>query len=196
MTVKTKKARYVSKSIVLCCGPWSSRVLSDLGICHPLTVCYFFPDNILLLLHYQRVNMDKSCGLDSFFLLQTVAVQVCYWKMKPGYDNLQIPGFVHLDTLVYGLPSAEYPGLFKVLCSGSHVILLVISSMLFSSSLTDLLFCNAIWRLHLVHRLGSTVAHRANQIQETTLIKTRRRNSCNNWNCLLLTNFHNWCRSL
>lgn len=48
--------------------------------------------------------------------LEPQAIQVCYWKAKPGVNHRTMPTFIALTptTHVYGLPTAEYDGLVKI----------------------------------------------------------------------------------
>ncbi|XP_072033497.1 peroxisomal sarcosine oxidase-like isoform X2 [Amphiura filiformis] len=91
VTVKTMQGTYVAKSLILTPGPWASQLLHPLGLKLPLTV--------------ERIN-------------------TCYWHEKVQGTFLKFPVFADVtvrdpvnaerDTVVYGLPSDEYPGLMKV----------------------------------------------------------------------------------
>ncbi|XP_004454396.1 peroxisomal sarcosine oxidase [Dasypus novemcinctus] len=89
VVVKTTSRSYQAKSLIITTGPWTNRLLRPLGIQLPL---------------------------------QTLRINVCYWREKvPGCYGVSqaFPCFLGLDLSqaphhVYGLPSAEYPGLMKV----------------------------------------------------------------------------------
>ncbi|KAJ8305957.1 hypothetical protein KUTeg_016502, partial [Tegillarca granosa] len=79
--------QYRTKSVVLTVGPWAAKILPNLGVHLPL---------------------------------KPVRITVCYWKeAKPGeYGADKFPVFMHERASgnyhTYGLPSEEYPGLFKL----------------------------------------------------------------------------------
>ncbi|XP_008062382.1 peroxisomal sarcosine oxidase [Carlito syrichta] len=89
VTVKTTSRSYQAKSLVITAGPWTNQLLRPLGIELPL---------------------------------QTLRINVCYWREKvPGSYGVSqaFPCFLGMGLSlapchVYGLPSAEYPGLMKV----------------------------------------------------------------------------------
>lgn len=87
VTVRTTKGQYRTKSVVLTVGPWAAKILPNLGVHLPL---------------------------------KPVRITVCYWKeAKPGeYGADKFPVFMHERASgnyhTYGLPSEEYPGLFKL----------------------------------------------------------------------------------
>ncbi|XP_060077609.1 peroxisomal sarcosine oxidase-like [Ylistrum balloti] len=86
VTVKTNKGSYRGRNLVLTVGPWATKVLPSLGIHIPLKV---------------------------------LRISVFYWKEKiPGtYGAETFPIFLEDNAIrnfdVYGLPSLEYPGLYK-----------------------------------------------------------------------------------
>ncbi|KAK7475220.1 hypothetical protein BaRGS_00033524 [Batillaria attramentaria] len=87
VTVTTSRDQYVTRSVVLCCGPWSADILKPLGLHLPLqpvriTVCYW---------------REKDQGSHSADKLPTFFDEKCCG----GYD-------------IYGLPSEEYPGCVKL----------------------------------------------------------------------------------
>ncbi|XP_060077604.1 peroxisomal sarcosine oxidase-like [Ylistrum balloti] len=87
VTVKTNKGSYRGRNLVLTVGPWATKVLPSLGIHIPL---------------------------------KAIRISVFYWKEKvPGtYGAETFPTFLAAngsgDFDVYGLPSLEYPGLYKL----------------------------------------------------------------------------------
>lgn len=87
VTVTTERGRLTSRSVVLCCGPWTSDLAATLGLSLPLqpvriSVCYW---------------KEKESGCHSYQKLPTFFEEKCCG----GHD-------------VYGLPCEEYPGCVKV----------------------------------------------------------------------------------
>ncbi|XP_075052942.1 peroxisomal sarcosine oxidase [Mixophyes fleayi] len=95
VTVTTTSSVYEAKTLVITAGPWAQKVLSPLGLELPL---------------------------------KTLRINVCYWKEKiSGRSGLQqnFPAFLGIsldgeEHEVYGLPSQEYPGLFKICYHGGN----------------------------------------------------------------------------
>ncbi|XP_033747873.1 peroxisomal sarcosine oxidase-like [Pecten maximus] len=95
VTVKTNKGSYRGRNLVLTVGPWATKVLPSLGVHLPL---------------------------------KTLRISVLYWKEKtPGiYGAETFPIFLEDYAIgeydIYGLPSLEYPGLYKMcLHSGPEI---------------------------------------------------------------------------
>ncbi|XP_076434722.1 peroxisomal sarcosine oxidase-like [Babylonia areolata] len=87
VTVITEQGQLTARSVVLCCGPWTSDLTSTLGLALPLkpvriSVCYW---------------KEKEPGLHSYQKLPTFFDEQCCG----GHD-------------VYGLPCDEYPECVKV----------------------------------------------------------------------------------
>ncbi|XP_063811978.1 peroxisomal sarcosine oxidase isoform X1 [Pseudophryne corroboree] len=95
VTVTTTFSAYEANKLVITAGPWAQRVLSPLDLELPL---------------------------------KTLRINVCYWKEKiPGRSGLlqSFPAFLAINLNgeeheVYGLPSQEYPGLFKICFHGGN----------------------------------------------------------------------------
>ncbi|XP_073524017.1 peroxisomal sarcosine oxidase [Phyllobates terribilis] len=95
VTVTTTSSIFEAKKLVITAGPWAQKVLSPLGLELPL---------------------------------KTLRINVCYWKEKiPGRSGLlqNFPTFLGVNLNgeeheVYGLPSQEYPGLFKICFHGGN----------------------------------------------------------------------------
>ncbi|XP_040279349.1 peroxisomal sarcosine oxidase [Bufo bufo] len=95
VTVTTASSVFETEKLVITAGPWAQKVLSPLGLELPL---------------------------------KTLRINVCYWKEKiPGRSGLlqNIPTFLGVNLNgeeheVYGLPSQEYPGLFKICFHGGN----------------------------------------------------------------------------
>ncbi|XP_077150431.1 peroxisomal sarcosine oxidase isoform X1 [Ranitomeya variabilis] len=95
VTVTTTSSIFEAKKLVITAGPWAQKVLSPLGLELPL---------------------------------KTLRINVCYWKeMIPGRSGLlqNFPTFLGVNLNgeeheVYGLPSQEYPGLFKICFHGGN----------------------------------------------------------------------------
>ncbi|XP_069134301.1 peroxisomal sarcosine oxidase-like [Argopecten irradians] len=87
VTVNTNKASYRGRNLVLTVGPWATKVLPTLGVQLPL---------------------------------KTLRISVLYWREKtPGEYGAETFPIVLDDNCVgqydiYGLPSLEYPGLYKL----------------------------------------------------------------------------------
>ncbi|XP_033748628.1 peroxisomal sarcosine oxidase-like [Pecten maximus] len=87
VTVKTNKGSYRGRNLVLTVGPWATKILPPLGVHLPL---------------------------------KAVRISVFYWKEKiaGAYGAETFPTFLAAsgsgDFDVYGLPSLEYPGLYKL----------------------------------------------------------------------------------
>ncbi|OWF44915.1 peroxisomal sarcosine oxidase-like isoform X2 [Mizuhopecten yessoensis] len=95
VTVKTNKGSYRGRNLVLAVGPWATKVLPPLGIHLPLKV---------------------------------LRISVFYWKEKIAgtYGADKFPTFLGGNARgsfdVYGMPSLEYPGLYKLcLHSGPEI---------------------------------------------------------------------------
>ncbi|XP_056415025.1 peroxisomal sarcosine oxidase [Hyla sarda] len=95
VTVTTTSGIFEAERLVITAGPWAQKVLSLLGLEVPL---------------------------------KTLRINVCYWKEKtPGTSGLleTFPTFLGVNLNgeeheVYGLPSQEYPGLFKICFHGGN----------------------------------------------------------------------------
>ncbi|XP_069801342.1 peroxisomal sarcosine oxidase [Dendropsophus ebraccatus] len=95
VTVTTTSRVFEAEKLVITAGPWAQKVLSPLGLELPL---------------------------------KTLRINVCYWKEKiPSKSGLlqNFPTFLGVDLNgeeleVYGLPSQEYPGLFKICYHGGN----------------------------------------------------------------------------
>ncbi|XP_073421584.1 peroxisomal sarcosine oxidase isoform X2 [Dendrobates tinctorius] len=95
VTVTTASSIFEAKKLVITAGPWAQKVLSPLGLELPL---------------------------------KTLRINVCYWKETiPGRSGLlqNFPTFLGVNLTgeeheVYGLPSREYPGLFKICFHGGN----------------------------------------------------------------------------
>ncbi|KAG8590465.1 hypothetical protein GDO81_006777 [Engystomops pustulosus] len=93
--VTTNSSVFEAEHLVITAGPWAQKVLSPLGLELPL---------------------------------KTLRINVCYWKEKiPGKSGLlqNFPTFLAVNPNgeeheVYGLPSQEYPGLFKICFHGGN----------------------------------------------------------------------------
>ncbi|XP_066301326.1 peroxisomal sarcosine oxidase-like isoform X1 [Branchiostoma lanceolatum] len=90
VSVITSKRKIRTRRLVLTCGPWAGKLLSNLGLDLPL---------------------------------ETLRVNVCYWKEKvpSAYSLLSdFPVIKDEDTEVYGLPCFEYPDMMKICRHTGH----------------------------------------------------------------------------
>ncbi|XP_021364720.1 peroxisomal sarcosine oxidase-like [Mizuhopecten yessoensis] len=86
VTVKTNKGSYRGRNLVLAVGPWATKILPPLGIHLPLKV-------LRISVFYWKEKIAGTYGADEF----------------PTF----LGGYASGNFDVYGLPSLEYPGLYK-----------------------------------------------------------------------------------
>lgn len=69
------------------------------------------------------------------------AIQVCYWKAKPGVDHSKLPCFIYIDGEdMYGIPPAEYSDMMKVSIISYRLSLLVLADHTTTKQCTTLTY--------------------------------------------------------